>query len=200
MAGVCGVCGCKMGMMTGKVKFLDGAVCTKCYKAAGYSTFNAGEMASMGTISIARWKRMKDPKATEPEEIRVKCDVCGHIFCYTEDDIAMNKFYVNSAKSSINRGALNSFAGSALVGQSEFTSAERDLAKVKDFNRCPKCNSTQIRKLSKAEFEREKATAAHAGVATLSVTDELKKFKELLDMGAISQEEFDVKKRQLLGL
>lgn len=33
-----------------------------------------------------------------------------------------------------------------------------------------------------------------------SAADEIKKFKELLDMGAISQEEFDAKKKQLLGL
>ncbi len=32
------------------------------------------------------------------------------------------------------------------------------------------------------------------------LTDELKKLKELLDMGVITQEEFDVKKKQLLGL
>ena len=30
--------------------------------------------------------------------------------------------------------------------------------------------------------------------------DEIRKYKELLDMGAITQEEFDAKKRQLLGL
>ena len=30
--------------------------------------------------------------------------------------------------------------------------------------------------------------------------DELKKFKDLLDSGAITQEEFDAKKKQLLGL
>ena len=30
--------------------------------------------------------------------------------------------------------------------------------------------------------------------------DELKKYKELLDSGVISQEEFDTKKKQLLGL
>ena len=36
--------------------------------------------------------------------------------------------------------------------------------------------------------------------ATVSVADELKKFKELLDMGAITQEEFDAKKKDLLGL
>lgn len=35
---------------------------------------------------------------------------------------------------------------------------------------------------------------------TQSVVDELKKFKELLDSGIITQEEFDAKKKQLLGL
>ena len=30
--------------------------------------------------------------------------------------------------------------------------------------------------------------------------DELKQYKELLDMGAITQEEYDQKKKQLLGL
>ena len=33
-----------------------------------------------------------------------------------------------------------------------------------------------------------------------SSADELKKYKELLDMGIITQEEFDAKKKQLLGL
>lgn len=36
--------------------------------------------------------------------------------------------------------------------------------------------------------------------ASLSSADEIKKFKELLDMGIISQEEFDEKKKQLLGI
>lgn len=35
---------------------------------------------------------------------------------------------------------------------------------------------------------------------SLSAADELKKFKELLDLGVITQEEFDAKKKQLLGL
>lgn len=35
---------------------------------------------------------------------------------------------------------------------------------------------------------------------SVSPADELKKFKELLDMGVITQEEFDAKKKQLLGL
>ena len=39
-----------------------------------------------------------------------------------------------------------------------------------------------------------------SGAPAVSAADELKKFKELLDMGVISQEEFDAKKKQLLGL
>lgn len=45
-------------------------------------------------------------------------------------------------------------------------------------------------KVSLAEVVAERSTNA----------DELKKYKELLDIGAITQEEFDTKKKELLGL
>ena len=38
------------------------------------------------------------------------------------------------------------------------------------------------------------------GHAAVSGADELKKYKDLLDSGVITQEEFDAKKKQLLGL
>ena len=50
---------------------------------------------------------------------------------------------------------------------------------------------------------RELKTAKNTPIvqaAPTSAADELKKFKELLDMGIITQEEFDAKKKQLLGL
>ena len=37
-------------------------------------------------------------------------------------------------------------------------------------------------------------------VNNLSAADEIKKYKELLDLGIITQEEFDQKKKQLLNL
>ena len=37
-------------------------------------------------------------------------------------------------------------------------------------------------------------------VASSSVADEILKFKNLMDMGAITQEEFNLKKKELLGL
>ena len=43
-------------------------------------------------------------------------------------------------------------------------------------------------------------TPSAAPVSSVSNADELKKYKELLDIGIITQEEFDAKKKQLLGL
>lgn len=43
-------------------------------------------------------------------------------------------------------------------------------------------------------------TTVSVEVANKSEADELKKFKELLDTGVITQEEFDTKKKELLGL
>lgn len=43
-------------------------------------------------------------------------------------------------------------------------------------------------------------TAKEQQKATLGTADELKTYKELLDSGVITQEEFDAKKKQLLGL
>lgn len=59
--------------------------------------------------------------------------------------------------------------------------------------------------ISKLLMERqEKAPATSEQKSTVAATqsnaDELKKFKELLDSGVITQEEFDAKKKQLLGL
>lgn len=44
------------------------------------------------------------------------------------------------------------------------------------------------------------ARTAQTVIQQTSAADELKKFKELLDGGVITQEEFDAKKKQLLGL
>ena len=48
--------------------------------------------------------------------------------------------------------------------------------------------------------QEETKTTASKSSENLSTAEELKKMKELLDMGIITQEEFDAKKKQLLGL
>lgn len=59
---------------------------------------------------------------------------------------------------------------------------------------------------AKARFDEvikvaQKSAGGNATIqAVLSPADEIKKFKELLDIGVITQEEFNAKKKQLLGL
>lgn len=52
--------------------------------------------------------------------------------------------------------------------------------------------------ISELLMKRQEETKTNAK-APESASDELKKFKELLDAGIITQEEFDAKKKQLLG-
>ncbi|WP_439022800.1 SHOCT domain-containing protein [Bacillus thuringiensis] len=49
-------------------------------------------------------------------------------------------------------------------------------------------------------MKKEKVEERLATNATISVADELKKFKELLDMGVITEDEFNAKKKQLLNI
>lgn len=55
-------------------------------------------------------------------------------------------------------------------------------------------SQTEKTKIEEAEKQIQSQKTEHSDL------DELKKFKELLDMGVITQEEFDAKKKQYLGL
>lgn len=57
-----------------------------------------------------------------------------------------------------------------------------------------------ISKILVIKQEKKAKREAEANQASVSGADELKKFKDLLDNGVITQEEYDLKKRQLLGL
>ena len=52
----------------------------------------------------------------------------------------------------------------------------------------------------KKQIDAIKNTPTGEAIHKVSPAEELKKYKELLDMGVITQEEFDVKKKELLGL
>ena len=101
-------------------------------------------------------------------------------------------------------GALTALGGlaSALGGGTIFHThhlqgqADRYTDKIIDYNRCPACHSNNISEIEDGEVMQTNSTP----IPATSAADELKKFKELLDMGIITQEEFDAKKKQLLGL
>ena len=134
-------------------------------------------------------------------ERRMRCNVCGSIFCYSYQDLLRNQELAKQAKNAAIRGALSTIATSQILGAQEQAEADRKLAQIRDYTHCPNCNSTDLKQLSDDEYrEALAAKNAPAPAAAPSAADEIKKFKELLDLGIITQEEFDAKKKQLLGL
>lgn len=159
--------------------------------------FNVPEKTYAGEYDI---EKVKVEKPDPNKEIRKRCNVCGHIFCYNQADIKKNISNAKSAMwSSIGQiaGGLGGAYTASAVNQ---TNAQNSLNKIVDFNRCPQCNSTNLAIISDEEFEAIKTQTVATSQPAVSIADELKKFKELLDMGAITQEEFDAKKKELLGL
>lgn len=151
-------------------------------------------------IAEAKEKRKQDWEDFKNKEHRMRCNVCGTIFCYTMKDV----------KNNITAGLIGGLAGlgaaTNAVGGSAYNAFElnkmgdRHRANVTDLNHCPNCHSADLKELTDEEFEKIKKEQSASATNTISAADELKKFKELLDMGAITQEEFDAKKKQLLGL
>ena len=131
----------------------------------------------------------------EKEEFRMRCNVCGEIFCYTMADLRKNQENAKMVKMNATVGVLNAIGGSNLIAHASNQSARDYLKDIVDYSKCPKCHSSDLSPLK----EGESANAPSTNSADSSV-EELKKLKELLDMGVITQEEFDAKKKQLLGL
>ena len=72
-------------------------------------------------------------------------------------------------------------------------------SKIVDYSKCPACKSTDVVEISEEEYNNSTEDTKETKVQ-ISAADEIKKYKELLDIGVITQEEFDAKKKELLGL
>lgn len=81
-------------------------------------------------------------------------------------------------------GSHGSGSGSGFLSENRFA-----------FNKKQLGDMLEVRK-----FIEDKVRANKNGSAQVTSADELKKYKDLLDSGVITQEEFDAKKKQLLGL
>lgn len=189
-------CLCENVMASGRMyRIADGYVCVNCIKKLG------GDLKIVEKFfgnPIKMWTS-EMLKGLEKEK-RKKCNVCGQIFCYREGDIVRAMRQADVAKWSLIAGTAHALGGSAAAGATYQTAAIRQLNSTDDVNKCPNCHSMDCRILTDEEWAEEQKKASAPASAPVSAADELKKFKELLDMGAITQEEFDAKKKQLLGL
>ena len=139
-------------------------------------------------------KYFKNVIQNNPKEIRKKCKVCGKVFCFNAQDILKN--YDNTKNMVISSAGS---VGSLLVGTRYDMyelgkKADNAESKIVDFNKCPSCGSIDLEEITKKEIVEKKEHDSIDAVA------EIKKYKELLDEGIINQEEFDKKKKELLGL
>lgn len=140
-------------------------------------------------------------KAFEGVEWRMRCNVCGKVFCYTYSDLERNASFAQAAKS-FTRGALVDALVGTKIGMYENMKLGNDaVGRITDYSRCPHCNSSSLTEITDEEWAASQTVSnnpvSHMGVSS---ADEIKKFKELLDSGIITQEEFEAKKKQLLGL
>ena len=142
----------------------------------------------------------------ENREFYCRCTVCGKIWSFNMSDLERNETLIKIAKSA-SRGSMVSavsgiLGGSIVASQigtySNAAAADNAIAQVKDYFRCPDCNSTKTEIISDEEAKNQINQMKNQ--PAVSAADEIKKFKELLDSGIITQEEFDTKKKQLLGL
>lgn len=143
-------------------------------------------------------KEIEKQREIREKGFRKRCNVCGKIICYTLEDIEENKRKARSAALSGLGGIAGALSGNYAAGATNNQTAADELDRIIDYTKCPSCGSRDLVDITDEDIA--KINAQQNGQPAVSSADELKKFKELLDMGVITQEEFDQKKKQLLGL
>ena len=136
----------------------------------------------------------------EKREFRMRCNVCGKVTCFTMQDLRTNQKLLKQAALSSGISVFSAIFGTRYDAYEQGKIANQVAGRVTNFTKCPSCNSTDIKILTDEEWETIKAEPAQETTKELSAADEILKFKNLLDGGVITQEEFDAKKKQLLGL
>lgn len=130
-------------------------------------------------------------------EIKKRCNVCGNVFCYTLNDLKKNEQLRKTALTNSVASVAGSFSGHYAAGSNSLQNAYNLESQIIDYDKCPSCGSRELFEVTDGEIQQLKKSQ---NTQHLSSADELKKYKELLDMGVITQEEFEAKKKQLLGL
>ena len=123
-------------------------------------------------------------------ERRYKCEVCGKVFCYSDQD-------VENALSAAKMSALSSIgsiagalSGNWMAANVNNNNANHESSKITDFSHCPNCHSTQIHRLNDEDWELEKLKQNSAQVTvstTASVESLIKRIELFLEEGDWTQ-------------
>lgn len=134
----CAICGKTVGLIRYKIEITEDGKelwkCPECARKGGMLNVNF----TTGEVSIA----------PENFEIRKKCNVCGHVFCYSIGDLARNEEKKQSAMWSSVAGIAGALGGYYTASAVHSGNASNALGSVIDYNRCPMCGSRNILTLS----------------------------------------------------
>lgn len=209
----CGVCGKKVGMSGLKIAKSKAMVCNECFnKASAVHKESTGLILNAFQVTIDEIKNLcengmngvvggkyyENGKFVDREHYK-KCNICGHIFCFSDSDMRENERLLKKASTARKLAVMESIGGTRLAANQQSGKADSLESQIVDYSKCPKCNSTNLTDLTEEQAKNERASTSN-NAKEISSADEIKKFKELLDNGIITQEEFDAKKKQLLGL
>ena len=190
---VCALCGKEDSKLISPAIANGQHICSACYgKYIGIS-LSAFKKHFGKPISSFTVEMIKDIS----KDIIKKRNVCGQVFCYSELDLLRTR---NAILMSGFAGIAQATAGSATASAVHQGNMIAQVNRVRNPNKCPQCGSTDLHTYTDEEWAEEQKKASAPASAPVSAADELKKFKELLESGIITQEEFDAKKKQLLGL
>ena len=198
---ICAICGTKI--KGGYFEIHKGAynVCEPChdnFNAARSSTVTEWPLDPQEAKQI-----IEDAKKFSGGVIEryLRCNVCGEVFCYSNKDLERNRALSREADRARGMAIVDLFGyGGTIASNQSSTKADRLESRIVDYSKCPKCHSSNLSAISAEEATKIKENQQSNSASKPSVTDELKKYKELLDSGIITQEEFDAKKKQLLNL
>ena len=144
--------------------------------------------------------RIKSKKVRVNGQFVRHCKSCNKVFFFNDDDIKRNKGKQLLAAG----GALSGLAHlGSFRSEMNIMMANGRLDSVVDFEKCPYCQSRDIEVFDENDFNRyqqQMDTSQKDKSDTKDPIDEVKRYKELLDQGIITPEEFETKKKQLLGL
>ena len=181
-----------------QVVFKDGTSGKKVFELY----YNHGDRAKVNEALkyMQKFVTEENKEKPMPYVIRRRCKLCGAVYSFTQADLERNIQYIKESQRAAVHSLTEVIGGTTMGSTLSSMKSEAARDKVVDYDRCPKCGSPEVANITDEEFKQMQEASAKSSANAVSSADELKKFKELLDMGVISQEEFEAKKKQLLGL
>lgn len=239
----CIVCGKELGLLSGRVKISDGAICRNCLLSAGIlelANANKYNQQSIKTLISTRQALVGSFRSTKNVGSYIQVDENNKAFKIGKDIFGYDNllsFELLEDDQSITKGG----SGRAVAGGLLFGGVGAVVGGITGSKKSKGvCNSMKLRvslknahtdvvyinfiltetKTSSSVYKRAQDSAQKCITAletindinqssynennpstqSISATDEIVKFKTLLDQGIITMEEFKAKKKELLGL